>query len=613
MKLKLGWVVVLVVVLVWALTQSPNRAVNLIDDGQRDYFTLQFENYSLNGTVNTNYSFLVAVTNPAATDGAMYVYCGIRNTYEHPWLTGRLNYASINTSSPGAALLDSPEIPFNETCGFPANTQTRQITLAAGQSVVVPFEFSVPNNTHTNGVVCEAIERCYSPTNDSLKSSAIAHNFALLDPAPNNESNQVPVPPCVGDSCPPPGTLLVPNATNCADADACTGSGQKMCSGTQADKTCQYTNGTCLAWSTPTSCLAQETCDATTTSCGMPQEEADWQRRLTVWLNTNRDTARTYSVVAAVAALILLVYFRQKKKFRKWLLLLVILAAAAAAYVWNAPPTAELAVTYPHGHGVWLYWSKDPAVLNHTTIDELKARHIETIYFSTVRADQQYEAATYARITDFIGYARTKEMNVFGVIFQDPVFVMKNLTELDQTFRTIIKQQKGLFDGYIIDVEPHTITRLYPQYPAWNASLTNQQFYLTRYVSMANRLSDTAHREGVLFGHTVPVWYHSRLQDVGFDEGLDSMRADFTVLMVYVKDAASVLGRSTYIVQNTTSPLVLGVNIRPGTDPYLPEPQVPLWFTALKAYQADHPLVIGTAFFDSRTVLNQSVTYYAGG
>lgn len=265
----------------------------------------------------------------------------------------------------------------------------------------------------------------------------------------------------------------------------------------------------------------------------------------------------------------------------------------------------------PKEHAVWFYWSKNYSLLHPSTVDNFAGKGIDTIYFSTVRADQPYDAALQQNITTFIRYARSQGLNVFGVIMQDPLPALKNTSDLQTTFQRIIDQQDGLFDGYIIDVEPHVTSRIYPQYPNFSQDLNTTKWYLDHFIQMDHALAQTAHANNVLYAATIPYWYHTRFRDVGYEEGHDVLDADFLVLMTYVRDSGSVLARVGDAVLNSSAQIVIGVNIAPGSvDPYMPEAEVGRWLTTLTAYRQDHPEVLGTAFFDSRTLLAHNATSY---
>jgi len=303
---------------------------------------------------------------------------------------------------------------------------------------------------------------------------------------------------------------------------------------------------------------------------------------------------------------------RTTTRKRRLLGLLLLLFALALAITLTMPPP-PLNITYPHGRGVWFYWSKDPAILNHTTVDDLRERGISTIYFSAVAPEKIYDVATTAKTRDFIAYARTQQMNVFGVIFQDPLFALKNESDLLRSFNLIIDQNAGLYDGYIADIEPHVISRIYPQYTPFGQDLNTTKYYLDNYVRRSRLLAAAAKDRGVLFANTVPYWYHSRLHSVGYDDGIDAFQGDFIILMVYANTSSGVLGRAADSVHNATLKQVIGINVRPGGDPYLTGDELPLFWRSLPAYLADNPIVIGTAVFDARNLLTQSTSQYVGG
>jgi hypothetical protein len=103
--------------------------------------------------------------------------------------------------------------------------------------------------------------------------------------------------------------------------------------------------------------------------------------------------------------------------------------------------------------GTWLYFSEFNKI-GKKIIKGLKEKNINTLYLSLKYKDGDYLFGN--DIKNFIASAKKQGFKIYAVILQDPVFVFANSTELRRSFGDIVKDSRHVFDGYLVDVEPHT-------------------------------------------------------------------------------------------------------------------------------------------------------------
>ena len=84
---------------------------------------------------------------------------------------------------------------------------------------------------------------------------------------------------------------------------------------------------------------------------------------------------------------------------------------------------------------------------------------------------------------DFIDYANTKSIKVYGVTLEDPTFASRGdyLNYTPSFFESVLKLSKSYgfnFVGYTVDIEPHTLTD-------WDI---RQELYLGRLITLSSTL-----------------------------------------------------------------------------------------------------------------------------
>lgn len=211
--------------------------------------------------------------------------------------------------------------------------------------------------------------------------------------------------------------------------------------------------------------------------------------------------------------------------------------------------------------GVWFY-ARDFPQLNNSIIDKLFERNINTIYFSAANDksgwDDPDKALQYA---DFIGYARSRGMEVYAVTLEDPLFALMTKDELESAFGSFINKTNGIFDTYVIDVEPHSINILYHgQYPMYNA---NEKYYLEKYVQMSGILRKIADRYHVKYIDTIPYSYHAKMIQAGITGGVNALSSHGINVMAYEGTADKILDSTSMIRADSTKRLVINIKISP--------------------------------------------------
>lgn len=239
--------------------------------------------------------------------------------------------------------------------------------------------------------------------------------------------------------------------------------------------------------------------------------------------------------------------------------------------------------------GAWFYQSKFADPLDETMVDQLIERHVNTIYFSNVNENFK-SFADYDDSMSFINHAKSNGMRVFAVTMQDPVWVMKSESELTQKFSSTIAATSDIFDTYIIDVEPHSLCKIYPNYPCFNQDSQTEADYLQRYITMSQILRNVADGYNVKFVDTVPSWYHSHMKDLGVSSlGIGSLSSNSINVMDYASTQQQVMDRISGIRAEVTTPIVVNIKITTSDAPWLEGAEL----TSTIAYLKQQQMAVG--------------------
>jgi len=228
----------------------------------------------------------------------------------------------------------------------------------------------------------------------------------------------------------------------------------------------------------------------------------------------------------------------------------------------------------PKERAVW-YYTKDyhPILLPH--VDAFVRKQINTLYMSTgADGDPQggwdSDPTKRQQYIDFINYAKSKGLKVFGSTLEDPSFVLSDEAGLRNWFGGYVTNTKEFYDTYIIDVEPHTINLIYGnQYPSWTY---NKRYYYDNYIRMSRILRQIADEEGVRFIDVIPPWYHAEMVNLGIAGGCNNLSGHSINLMAYSTTATKILS-DTKKIRTEVGPnhrLLIAFNIDSANgDPYV--------------------------------------------
>jgi hypothetical protein len=202
--------------------------------------------------------------------------------------------------------------------------------------------------------------------------------------------------------------------------------------------------------------------------------------------------------------------------------------------------------------GVWFYANRYLNTIPNGLLEKLEAWKINTIYFAGTDIDDWKNMTTRNTYFNFIQYAKDNGMRVYGVTLEDPSFALMSAEELEETFRRFVNITRGLFDAYVIDVEPHAI--LGP----------DVHTFIPEYIRMSHILSWVSQEEGVRYIDTVPYWYHRAIRQIGISPGLDVLASDGVNLMTYSYTSNQTLENIKKIQSEIKKPVTISIKITPG-------------------------------------------------
>lgn len=250
---------------------------------------------------------------------------------------------------------------------------------------------------------------------------------------------------------------------------------------------------------------------------------------------------------------------------------------------------------------VWLYtgyYSNDTkfsSSLNDSTIDNLLARNVNTIYFSAPMDEGWKNASIASKYIGFINDARLKDIKVYGVIMQDPKYIFETEAELRQAFGDFVRTTQGIFDTFITDIEPHTLPGPDPN------------VFLPQYIKMSSILADIAKQYHVKYIDTVPAWYHQAIKGLGISPGLNSLSSNSIVLMDYTYNTERTLQNIDQIRSDVTKPFIVSIKIAPGQgDPQLMHSEINKTICTLRTYSL--PIVV----YDVQYLIKQDPKLFQG-
>jgi hypothetical protein len=256
--------------------------------------------------------------------------------------------------------------------------------------------------------------------------------------------------------------------------------------------------------------------------------------------------------------------------------------------------------------GVWLY-TGDFSSLNHSMVDNLILRDFNTIYFSTTKDDGEWDNRSKSEdYRNFIDYARSKDMKIFGVTLESPIYIFKTELDLRAEFGDFINHTKDIFDSYMIDVEPHTKTGFFvKEYPPYEE---NKCMYLNKYVNMSKILRSVADEYHVRYIDTIPSWYHEDMKQCKINGGIDSLSSHSTNLMTYTSTVGDAIHDISSIMREVTKPYVISIKVTDGQgDETLKEQDIPV---AISTLAEENSLPMG--MYEAKKVLQIPFHLFTG-
>jgi hypothetical protein len=246
----------------------------------------------------------------------------------------------------------------------------------------------------------------------------------------------------------------------------------------------------------------------------------------------------------------------------------------------------------PLQEAVWLYTYYWHDQLTHSLVDNLLARKINTIYFSAPQVGGWDNSSRVSDYLNFINYAKTKGMQVYGVTLEDPSFVFMTQAQLTNIFGSFINKTASVFDTYVIDVEPQAMA---------GADL---HVYLPRYVTMSGILRNIADQFHKQIIDTVPTWYNMALKQIGISIGLNALSSNRINLIDYTYGSQSILNNISDLRTDLSTPYIVNLMITPGQGaPQLSGQEIKQTIITLKANLL--PLALDDAHYIMR--LNSSL------
>ena len=199
--------------------------------------------------------------------------------------------------------------------------------------------------------------------------------------------------------------------------------------------------------------------------------------------------------------------------------------------------------------GTWLYFSEFNKI-DKKIIKALKEKNINTLYLSLKYKDGDYLFGN--DIKNFVASAKKQGFKIYAVILQDPVFTFADNTELRHSFGGMVKDSRHIFDGYIVDVEPHTNNRADPE------------MYLKSYVNRSIPCLSIADHYNVQYFDTVPIWYHEEMKKIGIKSGLSSLFSDRLYLLDYESSVDKIMNKFSAIKDELNKCTIVNIKLTPG-------------------------------------------------
>lgn len=210
--------------------------------------------------------------------------------------------------------------------------------------------------------------------------------------------------------------------------------------------------------------------------------------------------------------------------------------------------------------GIWFYSNFYNDSIPISIIDSLLTFKVNTIYFAGSTSADWQDPDKYRSYANFVCYAYSKGLDVYAVTLEDPFFAYAKETEILNEFANFIKATKGLFETFMVDVEPHTL------------HLADPLLFVPQYIRMSLILQQVANHYNVTYVDTVPYWYHSVIKNIGISSGIDILGGNEVNFMDYSYTFNQSITNINKLLPDIIKPVTVSIKVTPGYgDPYLNE------------------------------------------
>jgi hypothetical protein len=190
--------------------------------------------------------------------------------------------------------------------------------------------------------------------------------------------------------------------------------------------------------------------------------------------------------------------------------------------------------------------------ITYSVVDRLRNQGIDTIYLAGTTIHGWKDPYLRHNYIDFIRHSKCNGISVFAVVLEDPWFASQSASELRNYFADFINVTKGIFDTYVVDVEPYTIPNADPN------------IFIPNYIRMSSILREVADKYSVKLIETVPSWYHSAIKELGIPSGINVLSGKELNIMDYAFTAKQAFTNLRQILDEVSRPISVSVKISPG-------------------------------------------------
>lgn len=194
--------------------------------------------------------------------------------------------------------------------------------------------------------------------------------------------------------------------------------------------------------------------------------------------------------------------------------------------------------------------------LNHTVIQDLRARGTDTVVLSNIHSAFNGGHAIYTSVVlPWIAEAEANGISVMAASFEDTKYLDATAypeATLRTEFQNIINAAGPYFDEWTTDIEPENLAN----YTA------NKAYYLDRWMDIEIILADVAHDNGKSFASTTSNKDTDIKTLTGYTGGFDDLDDNFIIVMNYQTNATLFESGVSSLVTNTAIPKLFLASLR---------------------------------------------------